>query len=448
MGKISRFILHHNKKILIVMIIFSIFFAVNAVNLKTGFDLEQFAPKDTPSIELFEKISKNFPSSTQDQEYILIEGDVATVDSLEGISKTYENFEDNKFIAENPDGSLKVNSIYSIIQDIIENNQSLFEIFNINKETGIPKTNRDVKNLFDYLYNKESESFENFDLENFDIKNIEELQKQDIEIDNIAEQVKNVLHKNDRGQYDSTVIRIFISFQENGEEFENFEDSLGSLKNEILEDMTDYGDAEASLTGEYILTLEITNSLTDSQILSTGISIILAIIVLIIAYRNPLLGLTTIIPVGITMIWILGTMYLIGYSLNAMTITITSITIGIGIDYSIHATERFRLVTDKTGDIEKAMCETISHTGGALLIAALTTACGFGILAFAPIPPQQQFGVILSVTIVYSFLTAILILPSILVRWAEWRRKRKGYIVTTNGMKKVNDKWVKDKKNE
>jgi len=445
MGKLSRFILQHNKKILILMIVLSIFFAVNAINLETGFDIEQFAPKDTPSIDLFNKISQNFPSSTQDQEYILIEGNIATVDTLEGISETHDNFKDDTFIAENPDGSLKTNSIYTIIQSAIKNNKTLLDEYNIDEKTGIPKTDGDVEELFDYLYNKESASIKTFDMENFDMADIQELQKKDVEIDNTANQIKNVLHKNDRGKYDSTVIRIYISFRENGDKYKNLENSLEFLKQEIQKDVSDYGNAEASITGQYIITLTITDSLTDSQILSTGISIILAALVLIIAYKNPLLGLTAMIPVGITMIWVLGTMYMIGYTLNALTITITSITIGIGIDYSIHATERFRLVADKTGDIKQAMCETVSHTGGALVIAALTTACGFGILAFAPIPPQQQFGVILSITIAYSLFTAILILPSVLVRWAEWRRKHKGYIVTTNGMKKVNGKWVKDR---
>jgi predicted RND superfamily exporter protein len=130
------------------------------------------------------------------------------------------------------------------------------------------------------------------------------------------------------------------------------------------------------------------------------------------------------------MIWILGTMFYIGYSLNILTITVTSITIGIGIDYAIHATQRFRYTADRTGDFRTSVCETISQTGGALLIAALTTTLGFGILVFAPIPPQQQFGLILSITIIYSFFTSVLLLPIILYNWGYNRKKRKGFIIS------------------
>ncbi|HEC94772.1 MAG TPA: hypothetical protein ENI45_02260, partial [Thermoplasmatales archaeon] len=164
----------------------------------------------------------------------------------------------------------------------------------------------------------------------------------------------------------------------------------------------------------------------------TMLSFLLAALILIIAYRNPLLGFIAITPVGISIIWVLGTMHYIGYTLNVLTVTVTSLTIGIGIDYAIHATERFRLVADRTGDASKAVRETISHTGGALLIAAITTTAGFGILIFAPIPPQVQFGIITAMTIIYAFLTSILLLPLILVRWGNWRKKRKGYIISPN----------------
>jgi predicted RND superfamily exporter protein len=135
------------------------------------------------------------------------------------------------------------------------------------------------------------------------------------------------------------------------------------------------------------------------------------------------------IPVSISIVWVLGTMYFIGYSLNILTITVTSITIGVGIDYACYITERFRLVADKTGDVTKAVTETISRTGSAVLIAALSSMFGFGVLMFAPIPPQQQFGIITAITLLYAFITSILVLPLVLARWANWRKKRKGYMI-------------------
>ena len=123
-------------------------------------------------------------------------------------------------------------------------------------------------------------------------------------------------------------------------------------------------------------------------------------------------------------------MHFIGYSLNVMTIMITSLTIGLGITYAIHAVERFRLTADRTGDVITAVSETIGHTGSALLIAAVTTMVGFGLLALTPMPVEQQFGLITALTILYAFLTSIFILPPALMFWGNWRKKTKGYIIS------------------
>jgi predicted RND superfamily exporter protein len=137
-------------------------------------------------------------------------------------------------------------------------------------------------------------------------------------------------------------------------------------------------------------------------------------------------------------------MFFIGYSLDVLTITVTSLTIGIGIDYAIHTTERFKLVADKTGDITAAISETIEKTGGALLIAALTTILGFGMLLFAPIPPQAQFGVIMVLTIAFALITSVLVLPLILARWAKWSKKTKGFIISP---KPVDEEYLNEVKN-
>ena len=415
MGKISATVLCHQKKMIAIMLLVTIIFAVGAIQLERGFDMDQFVPADNPAIELFDTLAEYFPSASEYQEYILIEGDVSTVEALQGIAQTHKKIEDDTFVSRNKDGTVKITSIYSEIELAIKNNRSLIGKFNIDEKTNIPKTDNDVKALFDYLY--EGKTFEMSDMES-----------DGFSMDDFGNsQIQMVLYQNN-SRYLATVIRYYLdaSFQLEG----NIQDDLELLSEEINEDITTYGDATAIATGMSQIQLNNTKNLTSSQIISTGISILLAALVLIITYRNPTLGLITMIPISISIVWILGTMYYFGYILDIMTVMVTSITIGIGIDYAIHATQRFRLVADRTGDITEAVCETISHTGGALLIAALTTALAFGILVLAPIPPQQRFGIILSITIVYSFLTSVLFLPLFLARWARWRKKRKGFIIS------------------
>ena len=416
MEKISSIVLSHQKKIILAMVLITLVFASGAVQLERGFDMDQFLPENNPAMELFNTIADYFPYASEYQEYIFIEGSIATVESIKGIAQTHRNIEDDTFVSRNTDGSIKVTSIYSVIQNAVKNNQSMVNEFNIDEKTGIPKTDEDVQALLDYLYEGSNFNMGDVEMGEFDMGELG------------SSEIQMVLYKTN-SRYTATIIRYYLdaSFQLEGG---NLQDDLELLNKEINEDVATYGDATAITTGNSIIQLSITTSLTSSQFASTGISLALAAFVLILVYRKPTLGLIAMIPVSISIIWILGTMYYFGYILDVMTVTVTSITIGIGIDYAIHAIERFRLVADKTGDIEKAVCETISHTGGALLIAALTTALAFGILVLAPIPPEQRFGIILAIMITYSFLTSVLFLPLFLARWAKWQKKRKGFIIS------------------
>lgn len=407
MRKLSGVILEYPKTILFVTSIVTIVMVSGAVNIQTTFNMEDFLPEDNPAMEIMMDISEKFPSASQGQEYILIEGNVASVDTLKGISETSENIKDDDFVTRNPNGDPKVTSMLSIIRSAAKDNTTLVSEFNL-ESNGIPKSDKDVKRLYDYLHENSAYMMD----------------------------VRSVLHQKGNS-YDATVIRIYSSVTMSSSEDDSSDstEKRGILYDDINEDMTSYGDASSIVTGDSASMYTIINSLTESQIVSTIISVILAGIVLIVVYRNPILGLIVMLPVLISILWILGTMYFIGYSLNIMTIMITSLTIGLGIDYAIHATQRFRLSADKTGDVKKAVSETIGHTGGALLISALTTAAGFGILILAPMPPEQQFGVIIAMTIAYSFITSIFVLPPVLMFWGNRRKKRRGYIISTRKYK-------------
>jgi predicted RND superfamily exporter protein len=395
MRKISTGILHHQKKIFVVTLLVTIVMGFGVTQLRTSFSMTQFIPQNNQALELFNKISDDFPSASQDQEFVLIEGNVATFATLRGISQTLVNLEDNSFIARKSDGSIKTESIIAIIRNAVLNNDSLISKFNLDRSTDIPKTDADAGALFDYLYNSEEYST----------------------------QVKSVLHRGKTG-YSATVIRIYFnsSFQTaSSDETKELETIQKQLKKELVS----YGDASSIITGELFITLTIMTSLTQSQILSTGISFILASLILIVIFRNPLLGAIAMIPVVFSIIWVLGSMYFIGYTLNVLTITVTCITIGVGVDYAIYITQRFRLIANKIGDATKAVEETVSRTGSAVFIAAISSMLGFGILVTAPIPPQVQFGLITSITLVYSLLTSIIVLPLVLSKWAKLRKKHK-----------------------
>ena len=405
MEKFADLILKERKKIVFLTVIITIIMVIGATQIRTTFDMNDFLPEGNESMELIMDVGEYFPSSSETQEYILIEGNVATVATLKGISETYENLKDDKYIAKTPSGEPKRKCIFSIISNAIKDNSSIILEFNLDPN-GIPKTNEDIVKIYDYLYNNPDYMMD----------------------------VRSVLHY-DGKKYDATVIRVYTSISYSDEDDLDTTQQSEILYNDLKEDLASYGDAKTIITGSSSAMYTIIGSMTRSQIISTVISVILAALVIIIAFKNPILGIITTIPIMLCTIWIIGTIYFIGYSFNIMTVMITSLTIGTGIDYAIHATQRFRVTADRTGDIEKAVSKTIGHTGGALFIAAITTVAGFGLLVLAPMPPEQQFGIITSMTIIYAYISSIIVLPPILMRWAKWRIKKKGYIISPTAPK-------------
>ena len=405
MEKFSIVVLKQRKIILVFTILVTVFFAFGGLNVETTFDTTDFLPEGTESIELTEDIGEYFPSASEDQDFILIEGEVATVDALSGISKTVENLRDDNYVVKNLDGEPKQVSVISIIRSAVKENSSIATRFNIDSN-GIPNTDDEVEALYDFLY----------------------------EHQNYMNDIKGVLHREIDGYFDATIIRVYtnINYVDDGV---SSNEAMAIFYDQLNEDMQDYGNADSFVTGETSAEYIILESLTESQIMSIFISIILATLVLVIVFKNPLLGLIAIAPVGLCLVWIVGTIYYIGYTFNIMTIMVTSLTIGIGIDYSIHATQSFRLIADRTGDVKKAVQTTIGHTGSALIIAAITTVAGFSLLILAPMPPEQQFGIITSMTVIYSYISSIIILPPMLLKWGEWRKKKRGFVISASKSK-------------
>ena len=215
----------------------------------------------------------------------------------------------------------------------------------------------------------------------------------------------------------------------------NFDTVAGEKRPSELADGLDAAfepTAEAGLasatTSSFIISDLITTSLRDSQQSSLALTLGAALLLLIVNFwyesKRPMLGLITTLPVVMVVLWAFGIMAALQIPLGPVTSLISAIGIGIGIPYMIHVTHRYLEERIVRADENEAIQETLTHTGGALGGSALTTAFGFGILMTSTTIPFQQFGFVLAYTIVLALLAAVLVLPSMLVLWDRWHRKR------------------------
>jgi predicted RND superfamily exporter protein len=126
-------------------------------------------------------------------------------------------------------------------------------------------------------------------------------------------------------------------------------------------------------------------------------------------------GITASLPVLLVTGWILGSILLLGFSLNPVTATTTAMTVGIGIDYAIHLTERYRQERKAGKSVKHALDTSVSQTGMALFSAGITTALGFGVMAFSRIGMFNQFGILAFLIIIYVLVASLFVLPASLM---------------------------------
>lgn len=230
-----------------------------------------------------------------------------------------------------------------------------------------------------------------------------------------------ILHSDGSGGYDAVLITITTQAGESGAA------QLSTDMAEVVTPLTDLGLTAVATSDEIINNVVIT-SLSDSQLSSLLITVLAAAGLLVLNFfvesRRPFLGLITIFPVALVMLWAFGLMPVLGLAFGPVTATVSALAVGIGVPYMIHITHRFQEDRIRFDTAEEAIKSTTTNTGGALAGSAFTTVAGFGILMTASLVPFQQLGLVTAYTILLALVGAVIVLPSMLVLWDRWHRAR------------------------
>ncbi len=186
--------------------------------------------------------------------------------------------------------------------------------------------------------------------------------------------------------------------------------------------------ASAIAVSENIIGDVIVRELTDSQARSLFITIAVSGLVLVVSFylesRRWFLGVITIAPVGLVVLWTYGLMYASGIPFGPVTATLAALSIGIGVPFTIHIARRFQEARRSYAGLDEALRSTMRHTGGALAGSALTTMAGFGILMTASLVPFRQMGQVTVYAIGLALVASVMVLPSLLALWDRYHRRR------------------------
>ncbi|MEC8722047.1 MAG: MMPL family transporter [Candidatus Thermoplasmatota archaeon] len=218
------------------------------------------------------------------------------------------------------------------------------------------------------------------------------------------------------GEIAASKIRIDVEAESSTESREIIRDITNVIDKD---DIKNNIDAQIILTG-YLVKLEyVLDSLSTSQISSTILSLVVSFLVLLLLTRRIAPSFIVIVPVALAAVWVVGSMAVLGIHWNVLTVMVTALTIGLGIDYTIHMWRKYESLIENDVQPWEALRKTNSTTGAALCLSAMTTAIGFLVLWFSPMPVVRDFGIVTALTVIFSLTMALILLPLLLVYQAQ-----------------------------
>jgi len=354
---------HHHWIVTGCVLVLIGFAAFSIFNLKTGADIRSMMGGDSPSVRASQKLAEFF--GAQDTDVILVKGDVLTPESLKAFLKLEDGVVADKRNQPDKEGFFTRKGNVSIA-DIVANANG----------GSIPDSAEAVKST------------------------LTELGKQ-MDIGSLVSK-----------DGDHAIIMIRSGTPDSQAETDT--------KVKILRDAASKMDKQTGLnakaTGFSVLIADLMGNIVPTQLETSGLALLLCLLILIIVFKSFFYGLITLVVVICGMSAEMVFLYVMRWPLDIMTVLVASLVIGAGIDFGIHVTHRFREQRNDRGmSLEDSVKTTVLHVGRALIAGGLTTAGVFGILGISSMEPLRHFGWTTAIGLIAALGGALFVLPSMLV---------------------------------
>ncbi len=371
--------------------------AYGATGIDTEFNQADFLPEDAPAwakslpgplapgdYDVRENVAylgENFRQRGEGSEaQILLREDVTNPATLEAVDDVTRNASGDGTIVPRPDGTAAIESPASVLREAAADEPSVAAAIDRRDADGDGLPDEDVAAVYDVLF------------------------------DVAPDRASSVLYRTDDGTYESARLTVGVQGDAPAQ-------TIAGDVREVASTIEANAPVTAVATGGPVVTAVVQDALLETLVQAFVVTLVVILAFLVALYRwryrAPGLGVVTLAPVVVALAWLLGTMAAFDVPFNSETAVITSLAIGLGVDYSIHLGERIVDERARREGIGDALEAAVTGTGGALLGSAATTAAGFGVLALALAPPLQRFGIVTGLSIVYAFVACVTVLPSV-----------------------------------
>lgn len=365
-SKLAHTILRFRVTLMVILALVTVFMGYQSQNIKWSYDLANIVPESDPDMVYFRQFRKTFG---EDGNIMALGIQDSSVYQLENFRK----FSELTYALEGKEGIRNVLGLPNLQKLEKNNKKRAFELKPVFKE--IPE---DQSTLDSLLAGAKSLKFYSGQL-------INDSNGATLLLITIQ---KDILNSKNRDQLVNYII-------EKGEEFEN-----------------------ESGIDVHFAGLPYSRSITTSKVkaelnMFLVLSLIVTGIILFLFFRSFKAVFFPLIIIGVVVIWVMGTLALLGYKITLLTGLIPPIIVVIGIPNSVYMLNRYHHEFNEHGDQMKALSRIIRKIGVVTFITNLTTAVGFFVLATTQINVLVEFGIVAGINIMATFIVSIILIPGV-----------------------------------
>ncbi len=171
---------------------------------------------------------------------------------------------------------------------------------------------------------------------------------------------------------------------------------------------------EVELSGDPVQKVTLQELAGETMGTTSLVSFALIILILIIIFASIKYGLIPLLTIVFGLIWAYGTLVLAGFEITPQTSGVMSMIMGIGIDFGIQVTKRFRYEL-KSQKREDAMVDTLKNVFYPMCITTLAAVIGFKCLALGQLPVMADMGTMMATGVLFCMVAVLTVVPAILV---------------------------------
>lgn len=173
-------------------------------------------------------------------------------------------------------------------------------------------------------------------------------------------------------------------------------------------------EAEYHLSGDLVVAREVVGAVVTNMLRSVGWTLFGVVVLLAVACRSLRAAVVRMVPLGVAVVVLLGGMGWAGVPLGIATSMFAAVTIGVGVDFSVHLSHGYARARREGSEPGPAVAAALEGPGRAIRWNALVLAAGLSVLALSGLRPNRSLGLLFAAAMATCYATTLSILPGLL----------------------------------